>query len=129
MWEHIGEPRKVDRLTASRQDVTETPHSHSGPDRGRRVTWAGGLLVIVAPASRLRPHHKVGREGEATRPRWEPVSYSRSRDDTPRPGPTKIITSKGGGVPSSEPRLAYARVREGRKRRDGRAARDRARAS
>ena len=63
MWEHIGEPRKVDRLTASRQDVTETPHSHSGPDRGRRVTWAGGLLVIVAPASRLRPHHKVGREG------------------------------------------------------------------
>lgn len=125
MWEHIGEPRKVDRLTASRRDVTETPHSHSGPDRGRRVTWAGGLLVIVAPASRLRPHHKVGREGEATRPRWEPVSYSRSRDDTPpRPGPVTMISARGVGYPrASEPRLARAR---GRSRRSGRAPPDQA---
>ena len=48
---------------------------------------------------------------------------------TPPDQATKIITSKGSGVPSSEPRLAYARVREGRKSRDGRAARDWARPS
>ena len=47
----------------------------------------------------------------------------------PRPGPVTMISAEGVGYPSSEPRLAYARVREGRKSRDGRAARDRARAS
>jgi glucan phosphoethanolaminetransferase (alkaline phosphatase superfamily) len=61
VWEHIAAPTQVEVPTARREEALTETQSETGPDWGRRVMWAGGLLVVLVLAVLV---------ASATVPRW-----------------------------------------------------------